>query len=224
MIYPFHIDKESKDFADKHYPSLETLRKIRLVNFNERLDIVRIYFTEGIPFAFLNNPILYEKIRDWLGKHFNVNPKSISITGSGRIGYSLNPYKLQGKKFSNESDLDFFIVDQTLFNDIVKDYFKFVELLSRRIGSNIKDYETLINNSIQIQKNISFNGFVDQEKIPNWNGLPKINLVYSRLDHLKKRMHITDNCPQIRKTSVRIYKDWGSCINQLSINISSALK
>ncbi|MBL7911083.1 MAG: hypothetical protein JNJ41_08535 [Bacteroidia bacterium] len=224
MIYPFEINDYSLDFAEKHYPDLATLKKINLVSHRERVDIVRIYFTEGIPFAFIKNPILYEKIRVWLAKHFEVDPKSISITGSARIGYTLNPNKVQGTAFAQNSDLDLILVDEKFFNYMVDDYFSFVEQLNSKLSQNYGRYEHLLNNTLEIERSITRFGFIDQWKIPDWSGLPKVNIAYSHLRHLTERMSVTNNCPRVSKASIRIYKDWESCVNRLSININAALK
>lgn len=224
MIYPFEIDNHSLDFAEKHYPDLATLKKINLVSHKERVDIVRIYFTEGIPFAFIKNPILYEKIRVWLAKHLEVNPKSVSITGSARIGYTINPYKVQGTAFTPNSDLDFILVDERFFNNMVNDYFTFVEQLNSKLKQNHNKYEHLINNTLEIERCISRFGFIDQWKIPDWSGLPTVNLTYNHLRHLIERMNVTNNCPRVSKASIRIYRNWESCVDRLSLNIHSALK
>ncbi len=224
MIYPFEIDNNSLDFAEKHYPDLPTLKKINLVSQKERVDIVRLYFTEGIPYAFIKNPVLYEKIRVWLARHLEVNPKSISITGSARIGYTINPNKIQGTPFTANSDLDFIIVDETFFNNMVIDYFKFVEQLNSKLSQNQMKYEYLLNQVLEIERSITRYGFIDQWKIPNWSGLSKLNLTNNNLIHLIERMNITNNCPQVSKASIRIFKDWESCVNRLTYNIHDALK
>ena len=223
MIYPFEIHDESSGFANKHYPDLDTLKKITLVSKKEREEIVRLYFTEGIPFAFLNNPVLFEKIREWLGKHIQVNPKSITITGSARIGYTLNPYKTQGKKFSNSSDLDFIIIDEALFNRLENDFLDFIKILSKSTDAKIAANNTLLENILEIERNIP-NGFIDHWKIPNRKDLETTNTIYKQLYHLLERMKVTNDSPQPVKATVRIYKDWDSCINRISFNLNSALK
>ncbi|MES2568110.1 MAG: hypothetical protein V4565_14640 [Bacteroidota bacterium] len=223
MIYPFEIHEGSLGFANKHYPDLETLKRITLVNRNERTEIVRLYFTEGIPFAFLNNPVLFEKIRVWLGRHIDVNPKAVSITGSARIGYSLNPYKTPGKIFSNESDLDFIIVDNSLFGKLEEDFFACVKIFASSSDSKISTNRMLLENILEIERNIP-KGFIDHWKIPNWRDLNTTNNLYSRLHHLLERLKITKDSPIPVKATVRVYKDWDSCVDRISFNLNSALK
>lgn len=223
MIYPFEIHEKSSDFANKHYPDLETLRKITLVSKKEREEIVRLYFTEGIPYAFLKNPVLYEKIREWLSKHIEINPKNITITGSARIGYTLNPNKEQGKIFSNSSDLDFIIVDEILFNKLEIDFIRFLESFNRNADSYIEVNETLLNNILEIERNIP-NGFIDHWKIPNRKEFKDTNQLYSILHHLLERMKATKDSLNPSKATVRVYKDWNSCIDRISLNLNWALK
>ena len=73
-----------------------------------RIALAQLWMTEGIPFAFVECPVLYDSVRLWLGKRLNVHAKEISITGSGRTGESLNPQRT-GKPFDAKSDLDLFV-------------------------------------------------------------------------------------------------------------------
>lgn len=223
MIYPFEIHENSSYFANKHYPDLETLKKITLVSKKEREEIVRLYFTEGIPYAFLGNPVLYEKIREWLGKHIEINPKTITITGSARIGYTLNPNKMQGKKFSDSSDLDFIIVDEILFDKLETDFIKFLESLNMHPDSYLENNETLLNNILEIERNIP-NGFIDHWKIPNKKEFKHTNQLYSILHHLLERLKATKDSPNPSKATVRVYKNWNYCIDRISLNLNWALK
>ena len=76
---------------------------------------MRLWLTEGIPFAFGNYPVAYEEMRGWLGARLTVCPKQITLLGSGRIGFSLTRARF-GRPFGHDSDLDLSIVSDTLFH------------------------------------------------------------------------------------------------------------
>lgn len=220
----FNVNNRSLKFAGHLYPDIELMKNILSVSKDEQYEIIRQYFTEGVPSAFSKNPVLYEKIRTFLGGKIGVNAKSISITGSARIGYSLSPI---GNKFGRQydekkSDLDFFAVDANLFNNVSADFNLFVQWLNSPTNTNV-NMVLLRENERVIAKSI-LNGFIDQDKIPDLINFPTVKSIYSSLRELLRIMGDTKNCPQPKKTSIRIYKDWNSCIKRITLNITDALE
>jgi len=57
----------------------------------------RLWLFEGIPFAFRSCPAIYQLARERFAKELHVEPGQVTMTGSGRLGYSLAP-----KKFGTE--------------------------------------------------------------------------------------------------------------------------
>lgn len=112
---PFSIANEFLQLKDT-YPRPEELARIaRTANFYEQECLMRLWLSEGIPFAFRDFPGLYEVVRGWLGSRLSVHPKTITLIGSARIGYSLAPHPAFGRTFSAKSDLDFAVVSEPLF-------------------------------------------------------------------------------------------------------------
>lgn len=68
---------------------------------------------EGVP-AIWPSTIDYVRWRHEVAKRLAVDPVSIQLVGSGRLGYSLNPRK-NFKKFDGESNLDIAIISADLF-------------------------------------------------------------------------------------------------------------
>jgi hypothetical protein len=113
---PFKVSQHLSALVD-NYPDANILIDVAKNGGNQsKTAIARLWLSEGIPFSFKQNPALYESVRDWLGTRLDVDPKEISLTGSGRIGQSLAPKKL-GANFSEDSDLDFFIVSNTYLRE-----------------------------------------------------------------------------------------------------------
>lgn len=80
------------------------------------VEIVEKYlFVRETPFAFRDKRKGYEFLLNHLGKELGVSADSVTLVGSGRIGFSLSPFKF-GVPFSKRSDLDIAIVDSRLFD------------------------------------------------------------------------------------------------------------
>lgn len=88
--------------------------------------IASLWLTEGIPHAFAEHPVLYEHIRRALGSRLDVAPKNISITGSRRTGYSMDPSKW-GVPSAPASDFDLFVVDPALFKAVAEEFGRWSE-------------------------------------------------------------------------------------------------
>lgn len=90
----------------------ELLDKIEQANSNdEYLRIVRKYIIHGIPYVFKDNANRYYDFREQIANHWHVGFQEVLILGSGKLGYSYH----KNSVFSDESDIDVAIVNQSLF-------------------------------------------------------------------------------------------------------------
>ena len=97
------------------HPTAKEFQKILL---NQPLDrIVQDHLFEGVPYAFRDSPRGFATLRDHLGGKLNLPQKNISIVGSGKIGFSLNPDNF-GRQFSENSDIDVLVVNESMFDSI----------------------------------------------------------------------------------------------------------
>ena len=217
---PFKVNYLSNKFANTFHPDIPTLRGILKVSEVEKTEIVRLYFTEGIPNVFLGNPVLYEKIRSYLGSKLNVSPKDISITGSGRLGFSLSPQAGKfGREFINSvSDLDFFVVNSTLFDRFSQDLSIYAQITNEIPRGQFFD------SNLSLLQNTSTFGFLDQDKFPDYKIFPAVSEAYSIMRQLLVVMGDTQNCPQPKDASIRVYKDWDSCVNRITFNVVDSLE
>lgn len=215
---PFKISPYLLDLTGT-YPDIDMLVKAAKNGGDEsKIAIARLWLSEGIPFAFQKIPALYESIRTWLGYRLDVNPKEISITGSGRIGKSLSPNKF-GKIFDKDSDLDLFIISDYLFEKMKNDF----EIWSLDYKEGIvkpKEYELKYwdDNYSQVPKNIK-KGFLNSDRVPNRENYKTIKIINQAMSDLKKKLEKTTNAPLIKKASVRCYKNWDSYVQQMLINL-----
>lgn len=99
--------------ANSHFASIEQLRTTLLTL--EPSDFVSRYVLEPVPFVFDGNMQAWIAWKTNLAKQLDVDPREIVLTGSGSVGFSLNPRKLL-KAFGAESDLDVGVISRHYFD------------------------------------------------------------------------------------------------------------
>lgn len=75
---------------------------------------VSLHLFEPVPHAFQGDLDLWITWKTMLGEHLDVDPYNIILTGSGAIGFSLNPHK-NFSPFDQDSDIDVGLVSQHHF-------------------------------------------------------------------------------------------------------------
>lgn len=220
---PFEISELFTNF-NKTYPDPKHFVHVtKNANSREKLEIVRLWLSEGIPYAFKHYPILYETIRGWMASRIDVHPKQITLIGSARIGYSLSPREL-GKPFNCSSDLDFSVVSRKLFIKCVNAFQLWTNDFSEGIVLPMKPNEKFfwkINLEV-VPKNIN-RGFIDPYKIPLRDRYQIAQKIEQTVYMLKEKLKKTTNKPITTELSIRVYKDWQAFIRQLGINLNHAL-
>jgi hypothetical protein len=206
------------------YPNAEDIKNVfTKSNESERHGIIRLWITEGIPFAFKDNPLLYEEMRAFIARGVNVNPKEITLVGSARIGYSLKK-KVWGKDFTNKSDLDFTIISNDLFKNLISDFQKWAgDITSRKILPKTKEQnQNWLNSIVTINENIP-KGYINTKNLFSHPNYPTVKNCYRTMTKLKERLEVTENSPSISDASIRVYSNWKTCTRQLEINFKTAL-
>jgi len=221
QMMPFHSDPLLQGW-DGHLPTPEEVAKL-----NKRLAIekfVRLWLTEGTPYAFKNCPAIYEDIRGWLAYRLDACPKDITIVGSARLGFSLKPEPNFGRSFGERSDLDFALISVTIFEEFRKMFFLWVNDYEKEVVKPQNETEGgyWIENKEFGRRNLPL-GFFDANKLPNLDRYRVVQRVNSTMWRLKKRIEVTPGAPVIRKASVRIYRDWKSLVTRVSYNLMLVL-
>ncbi len=206
------------------YPTAQEVREaFSSASDVERYGIIRLWITEGIPFAFKDNPIIYELIREYISRGVSVNSKEITIVGSGRIGFSLKK-QVWGRCFTSSSDLDFTIVSNSLFKDLVVDFKKWVgDIESKKLKPRTRNELKGWIGSIEVVNRNIPNGFIYTKNLLPYIEYPTVRRCYRTMQNLKERLAQTNNSPQVTGVSIRVYSDWRSCVKQLQINFKTAL-
>ncbi len=95
------------------YPSKDEFSA--LLDSSDHTKIVEEFLIAGVPFAFRISPADYDALRGTVGAAFQLAVDTMTVIGSGRLGFSLSPEKY-GVPFSRRSDLDVVVVSADLFD------------------------------------------------------------------------------------------------------------
>lgn len=224
-MQPFVITEPCLKLID-HYPASDMLSIIaKAMSKEEREYFLRLWLSEGIPSAFLKAPIIYELVREWLGKKLSIHPKEITIVGSARIGYSLSPQPKYGQPFGAESDLDFAVVSERLFSDLSKTFFQWKIDFEKSLvhPRNPREESFWASNIDLLPKNIA-RGFIDAKKIPSWDRYPLARDIQNWMAILQKKMTVTPAAPHVKSASIRVYRNWDTFIRQVCLTFEKTLQ
>lgn len=219
----FRIDPPLARLRDA-YPESEEILETVVSGRGERSAVARLWIAEGIPFAFRNCPALYEKAREWLAVGLDVDPKEVSICGSGRLGYSLAPDSWGRPYSSQDSDLDLFAVSERLFDGLRRDFDCWSQdFEGGAVAPRSQQEEKYWTENKRGTPGCIARGFIDSWRVPNLTPYSAFCRNNNRLAGLKARLHATDVGPKPpRRMSLRCYRDWGSYESQATINLKFA--
>lgn len=222
---PFDLSTAARSIKDIYPKSDEFLKTVKNITEFEKMEIIRLWITEGIPYAFKECPMLYEAIRDWFSVRIRIHPKEITLIGSARIGFSLRSQGKYGKKFNKKSDLDFSVISEPWFVKVVKDFELWKEEYSN--GSikprNKSECKFWPENIKRLPSNIN-SGFIDPYKIPTFERYKYVCKIQNSLWGVQKKLKITPKAPVATKTSLRVYCDWSAFCGQLKINLDHMIQ
>ena len=206
------------------YPAAEDVLQAVALGSRERAVVARLWVSEGIPFAFRKCPALYEEARTWLAEQLGLDPKEISLRGSGRLGYSLSPQRWGEAYNPQSSDLDVFAVSKRLFDGLQEDFERWSDDYDNRaVEPRSKgERQHWPENRKRGHRNID-KGFLDSWMVPNRSAYPVFSKINDRLADLRAKLRKTDVGPKPQtKLTLRCYKDWQSYESQSSINLKTA--
>ena len=220
---PFRIDPPLAGLSGTYPASEDVLQAVGL-GPRERSVVARLWVSEGIPFAFQECPALYENVRAWLAIGLEVDPKEVSMGGSGRLGYSLTPRRWGEPYRLLDSDLDLFAVSEQLFEDLRREFDHWSEDFDDGavVPRSEREERCWTANQQETPGSIA-KGFLDSWRVPNRAPYRVFSRTNNRLAGLKAKLHETDVGPKPQGTlSLRCYRDWRSFEQQLTFNLKSA--
>jgi|SRR5882762_146960 len=221
---PFFLTDSAKHLSG-NFPQPQTVRDVLgLFNRDEKLGFLRLWVSEGIPFAFSNVPLLYEAMRGYVSRRLLVPPKVLTMIGSARLGYSLSPLPDFGKAFGNHSDLDLSLVHEDVFRRLERDFnaWKGDWESGATKPRNKAEERYWTENVRRLPINMS-RGFVDPYKIPLHQQYATAQLIGEVLFVALRKLQITVGAPPVSKISLRVYRTWDALLLQMELNLHSTL-
>lgn len=120
--------------------------------------IVRKYITYGNTHVI--NQDKYIDLKGEIAEHFKIHPNEVLMVGSGKMGFSISENLSEGKHryrhFSDNSDIDIAIISQSLFDDIWKLLYEYIQ-----DGAYWPKQQQFAN--------YHFKGWMRPDKLPNTN-------------------------------------------------------
>ena len=219
-MQPFDVPGELLELREA-YPRAEELRDVaKGSGLLGRAAVARLWMSEGIPYAFRDYPAIYESVRSWLGLRLEVDPKTITVVGSARIGESLSP-KNPCRAFGPHSDLDLVAVSDELFQRVKQDFIKWSDLVDRGELKPENKRQSMFwsANLKRCPKNIE-RGFLDARMIPSEEQLSSVAKIYDLMWRLGEKLEATPNAPKVSKASLRVYRSWEDFVRQVGLGFA----
>ncbi len=185
----------------------------------------RLWMTEGIPYAFVDKPAVYELAREAFADRLHVHPKEVSISGSGRLGFSLASTKFGKPYVSARSDFDLFLVSAAWFSKLKSDAELFVARFSSGLAAPRNEPERTFweDNVVRIPDHIS-RGFVNQAYVPSFDRYPNAQACYAACISFQRIVSAELSAELVRRVSVRVYRDWEAVESQIGGSLVYALR
>lgn len=158
-------------------------------------NIVDQYLFRGTPFAFRTSHASYDFLVELLANNLGLFADSITMVGSGRIGFTLDPDRF-GAPFSVRSDLDVVVVSERMFDEAWFDML--------RLGRKCLALEERVRRIVKSHReSYIYWGFVIPDRLP---GVVRLST------------HWFSNIPSfVALFSVRPLRDQGTTVSHVGI-------
>lgn len=195
---------------------------LKSVPFNEQESCLRHFIVQNTPFVFRQTPILFEQLTKYLADRLHVNLEDVKLIGSAKIGFSISPPPNYGKAFE-KGDLDFAISNSILFEKLNTEFNILVAKHNAEgLGLTLMNARYWAENISLIPKTLN-RGFIDCNKIPLISDAPLARYIADLLWLVQEKLKEINGI-EVKKPSLRVYKDSKSFINVLKYNTFSVLK
>lgn len=206
------------------YPTSEIFDVNKLPGLDARR-FASLWLIEGVPYAFRDVPAYFIAAREHLAEELGVTFRDISVTGSGRIGYSLSPGAF-GREFNaDHSDIDLLLVSDRWFRRVQDQAIRFINDYESKLitPTNNIDKRNWDSNTRQLRVGVD-SGFVDPFKIPNTDRYPVVRKFLLYGDNFKHNVNTWSKSNIVLTSKIRVYDSWKSVVDQIGFNLKSAVK
>ncbi|MCX6290904.1 MAG: hypothetical protein NT126_03990 [Bacteroidetes bacterium] len=199
-------------------------KNYNFINGIEKKSFLRHYIVNNSPFLFQNHPILFEQLTQYLADKLEINPCEIKLIGSAKTGFSISAPPDYGKPFTKDSDLDFSIINDNIFNSLQEEFNSWADQYKNGIILPKNETEEFYWNKhlVEVPNYQLKNGMVDTYKIPNYTQFEFAQKINQSLFLIKKNLEKYHSI-EIKGASARVYSSWGSFTKQIKTNTESVL-
>lgn len=192
------------------YQSLES-------EFDKRI-LLRHLIRFNTPYVFKDCPLVFEQVRHYLAQLLHIDVSGILLIGSAKTGFSMSP-DTYGRQFSEKSDLDFTIVDSSVFDSLKAEYWEWRTkyTIEKSVFPRSEKEKGYWDNNISGVERTIKRGFIDTRFIPNLECCTNTRNINESMYRMKIRLDDTFNI-KISHASSRVYKDLPSFYRQFSLN------
>lgn len=187
-------------------------------NESDAQTFLRHVMQSNTPYIFKDRPLIFEKIKEYLSNLLSVELHDILLIGSAKTGFSLSTDNY-GRPFTDKSDLDFTIINETLFQSLKADYdnWKRKYTVEETISpTNLKQKDYWDENVKVLKRNLN-RGFIDTYKLPNMECCPTAKTINNAMYNITLRLENTFGITS-SKASVRVYQNSVAFVKQLRLN------
>lgn len=176
-----------------------------------------------LTFVFRDIPLLYEQIIQYLSDLLSIESGSVKLIGSAKTGFSVSPSPNYGKIFTENSDLDFTIINEAVFGALCKEYeaWKAAYIRNDILPRSGKEKKYWDDNIVLLERNIG-RGFIDTYKIPNREMCPITKNINNAMYLIPLKLDEYYNI-KVSKASARVYKSYNLFRQQLKLNTDQIL-
>lgn len=186
----------------------------------DRIDyLVQAHVRDRTPAAFETIPLLWGAIRSWLTRRINkqcqlsLAPWEWGLTGSANLGFSASPDKF-GVPFGSHSDLDFFVVNENLYEKVCRE--------ARQFAISDVDAHKYRNARETVDRQLARGLLLDTRQIPASEKFPTNALLLNEISMVVDKLRI-EGYPVVRSFA-RVYKNWQALAYQLRLNVTALRK
>jgi hypothetical protein len=151
-------DGAARPKAEGTMPYLDKNQLLAMLSERRQLELINEHLITGVPYVFRDSEATYRSFREILAAQFRTPVADVTIIGSARIGFSLDPEKY-GFPFSPSSDIDTVVVNEGMF-DVA--WHQLVRIGQRRFGFEPR-VQTAFNNH---RNNNVFFGYIQPNRLP----------------------------------------------------------
>ena len=193
------------------------------INSNEEESLLRHFIVNNVPFAFKDKPMLYEQLTKYVGDKLTIAASEIKLIGSAKTGFSISP-DTYGKAFGNHSDLDFSIINETVFLQLENEYLKWSNLYKEdKIQPTNQTEEKYWTGNLETGKSQIRKGFLDPRFIPNRESFELTKQLNNTMWIIQKYL-LEEHDIKLKTVSTSVYKNWSAFAARLNRNTSFVMR